>query len=77
MSLMACADIAVRGLAEYVAQYFFVRKKKISFDSPKNASVCASVMVTDSSQYDTLPHTSGICGGGGEERSRTQRQASI
>lgn len=50
----------------FVAQHFLLKGKKIIIRLSKNLSVCvcASVMLTDSSQHDLLPHTLGNCGGG-------------
>lgn len=59
MSLIAHADMGCEELGGVMRH----KKKKMTLQRTL-VCVCASVMVTDSSRYDTLPHTSGKSGGG-------------
>lgn len=57
-------EVGCEGLGSVCGTTLSAKKKKEIIWLSKSLSVCASVMLTDSSQHDILPHTSGNCGGG-------------
>lgn len=78
VSLIAYADMAVRGRGGVCGATLFSattnEKKKLIWFFQESQRVCANVMVTDSSQKDLFPCTSGKQGEGGRGKEEEEEE---